>query len=68
MDPVAVQSQLVREARAAVLGVDDHSIEAVIQAPLRRELAPAGLAREHVVGGQHERPPPAVRGTARGSR
>ena len=59
VDPVRVQAQLVREARAAVLGVDDDRVEAVVQTPLRRELAPAGLAREHVVGGQHERPPAA---------
>ena len=46
-----------------MLGVDDHRVEALVQAPLRRELARARLAREDIVGGQHERPAPAVRGT-----
>ena len=41
---------------AAVLGVDDHRVETPVQAPLRGALAGPRLARQDVVGGQHERP------------
>ena len=54
---LGVDTQLVCEARAAVLGVDDDRVEALIQAPLARELAPAGFARKDVVRGQHQRAP-----------
>ena len=39
-----------------MLGVHHDRVEAVIQPPLRLALAGPRLAREDVVGGQHERP------------
>ncbi len=50
-----VDAQLTGEAPAAVLGVDDHRVEAVVEAALGCPLARARLAREDVVRGQHER-------------
>ena len=50
-----------------MLGVDDDRVEAVVQTPLGLALSAPGLAREDVVGGQHERPPPEAR-RAEGSR
>jgi tetraprenyl-beta-curcumene synthase len=59
---VTIGAELLDEAVAAVLGVDHDRVEAVVQAPLRRELPGARLAREHVVGGEHERAAHGARG------
>ena len=55
-----VDAELADQPRAAVLGVHDDRVEAVVQPPLRRALAGPRLARQHVVGGQHERRAPAA--------
>ncbi len=49
-------AELGGQARAAVLGVHDDRVEALVQAPLPAQLPWAWLAREHVVRGDHERP------------
>ncbi len=64
MDTLAVDSQLVDQASAAVLRVHNYRVEAVVQTLLRGQLARPGLAREHVVGGQHERTGPPVPDTS----
>ena len=63
VDARRIDAQLARETLAAVLGVDDDRVEAVVQASLGGALPGTGLAREDVVGGQHERAP----GTGRGA-
>jgi tetraprenyl-beta-curcumene synthase len=55
MHAVGVGAELGDQTRAAVLGMHHERVEAVIQPPLCRELTPTRLAREHVVGGEHER-------------
>ena len=45
-------------------GVHDDGVEALIQTPLGGELARARLAREDIVGREHERSPPAGLGMA----
>ena len=61
--PRRVDAQLVGQSLAAVLGVHDDRVEALVQPPLRGALARLGLAREDVVRGQHQRRPPGPRGS-----
>ena len=49
-----IDAQLVGQPPPPVLGVHDDRVEAVVQPPLRRALARPGLARQDVVGGDHE--------------
>ena len=53
-----LDAQLAGQAPPAVLGVHDDRVEAVVQAPLGVALPGAGLAREDVVRGQHQRARP----------
>jgi len=57
VDAPCVDAELVDQARAAVLGVRDDGVEALIERPLCGATAGAALARKHVVRGQHERTP-----------
>ncbi len=50
---VGLHAQL-QQPRAPVLGVHDHRVEALVQPPLGGQLTRPRLARQHVVGGQHE--------------
>ena len=50
-----VDAQLAGQPRATVLGVHDDRVEALVQPPLRGELARPRLARQDVVRGEHER-------------
>ena len=52
---VLIEAQLPHQPPASVLGVDDDRVEAVVQLPLGSHLPRARLAREHVVGGDHQR-------------
>ena len=53
----SVHAELVDEPPGAVAGVGDDGVEAPVQAPLGATLSGAGLAREDVVGGEHQRAP-----------
>ena len=53
---LGVDAELLDQPRAAVLGVHDDRVEALVQAPLRGALTGPRLARQDVVGGEHERP------------
>ena len=64
VDPARVDRELAGEAITAVHGVHNDRVEALIQTPLGRELARARLAREDIVGREHECSPPAGRGIA----
>ena len=59
VDPRGLDAELAVEALAAVLGVDDDRVEALVQTPLRGALARPGFARQDVVRGDHEHRPPA---------
>ena len=47
--------RLLDQPGAAVLGVDDDRVDALVEPPLGVVLAGSGLARQHVVRGQHQR-------------
>jgi hypothetical protein len=53
MHAPAVDSQLLDQAHATVLGVHDDRVKALVQASLRRDLTRPWLARQHIVGGEH---------------
>ena len=55
VDLLRRDAQRIDEPRAAVLGVHDDRVDAFVEAPLGGELAAARLARQDVVGGEHER-------------
>ena len=54
-DARGIDTRLLHEPAAAVLGVHDDRIEAGIEAALGRQLPAPRLARQHVVRGQDER-------------
>jgi hypothetical protein len=55
VDPRSIDVQIVHQAIAAMLGVHDDRIEALVQASLGGELARARLAWHDVVGSEYER-------------
>jgi hypothetical protein len=54
---VGGHAEPVHEPAAAVLGVHDHGVDTGVEAALGGALPGPWLARQHVVGGEHERPP-----------
>ncbi len=57
----AVNAQLVHQARASLLRVNDDRVETIVQAPLGFQLTWARLAWEHIVGGDDQGPAASVR-------
>jgi len=55
MDLLGPEAEPVDEPVAAVLGVYDDGVDAVIEAPLGSDLSASRLARKDVMGGQDER-------------
>ena len=55
VDPRRVDPRLAGQPPRAVLGVHDHRVHARVEPPLAGALQRGGLAREHVVGGEHAR-------------
>ena len=55
VDARGVEAELTAQPGGAVLGMDDDRVHPLVERALARELAPARLAREDVVGGQHAR-------------
>ena len=55
VDARGVEAELVAQPRGAVLGVHDDRVHPLVERALAGELAPARLARQDVVGGQHAR-------------
>ena len=55
VDALARHAELVDQPRAPVLGVHDDRVDALVERALGVALARRRLAREHVVGGEHER-------------
>ena len=62
VDTLGVDRELLGEAPAAPLGVNDDRVEALVQPQLRLALAGTRLPREDVVRGQHQRPVRSARG------
>ncbi len=50
---VRIHAQL-QQPSAPVLGMHDHGVEVLVQPPLSGQLPRPRLARQHVVGGEHE--------------
>jgi len=66
VDPLGVDLQVDHQALAPVMGVDDHRVGALVEPPLGGALARPGLAGQHVVGGDHQRPPPGKQASVEG--